>query len=207
MIGSIDAKVNQAAAGKAGADEFFPKDVADQYRKALDMHAAKMRQFETGPQVGLFRKGGDGQASIQGAEIPGKFFNANRSQVEDIASFKRLIGDRQDLADEMKRYAVTQGYGTSNMAGDLTSNFVKWLEGRTGAVRGLFSEQEAATLKEVGKVVERSLAAENAGRVTGSDTAQKIKSLESLGWRDSPAVNALASRIPFVGKYAGDPAP
>lgn len=201
MIDEVDSRINRAAGGSAGADEFFPKDMADQYRKALAAHGAKKAQFETGPQIGMFRQGGDGQTAMQGAEIPGKFFSGRRSQVEDVQAFKKLIGNRSDLADELKRYAVTEAAGTSNVAGDLTSKYLKWLESRSGATRELLTPNELATLREVGKSVERGIGAENLGRVTGSDTAQKLEALNNLGLLDSKAVNVMATRIPVVGSF------
>ena len=161
-----------------------------------------MAKFETGPQVGMFRQGGDNQASIQGAEIPGKFFSGRRSQVEDVKSLKRLIGDVPELMKEMKSYAVTEGYGTANQAGDLTTKFTDWLLSRSGANKGLFSDQELATLKEVGKAVKRSFDAENLGRVANSDTAQKLESLNNLGLLDNKAVDFLAKKIPLVRDFS-----
>lgn len=203
MVGEVDSRINRAAGGSVGEGEFFPKEMADQYREALRLHADKMSKFETGPQMGMFRRGGDGQASIQGAEIPGKFYSGRRSQVEDVQSLKRLLGDQSALMDEMKRYAVTEGAGTSNVAGDLTSKFSKWLQSRSGANAELFSAKQNATLKEVGKAVERGINAENLGRVSGSDTAQKLEALNNLGLLDSKTVSVLATRIPIVGSFTG----
>jgi hypothetical protein len=203
MVAEIDSHINRAAAGGQLAGEYFPRDMADQYRQALKMHADKMENFETGPQAGMFRQGGDGQAAIQGAEIPGKFFSGRRSQVEDMQAFKRLIGNRSDLADELKRFAVTEAAGTGNVDGNLTSKYLKWLESRSGANRELFTPNELATLNEVGKAVERGIRAENLGRVSGSDTAQKLESLNNLGLLDSKMVNVLAHRIPIIGSFTG----
>lgn len=203
MVEEIDSRVNKVAAGKTVDGEFFPKDIADQYRKALDLHAQKMQRFETGPQVGMFRKGADGQASIQGAEIPGKFFSGRRSQVEDMQAFKRLIGNREDLAAEMKRYAMTEGVSTSNAQGDLTSKFIDWMESRSGANAELFTKQELATIKEVGKAVDRQIKAESLGRVSGSDTAQKLASLNDYGMLDGRLTDLLANRIPYIGQFTG----
>jgi hypothetical protein len=201
MVAEIDSRINRAAGGNVGDGEFFPKDMADRYRGALKLHADKMARFETGPQAGLFRKGGDGQAVVQGAEIPGKFYSGRRSQVDDVKSLKRLIGDNPILTGDMKSYAVTEGASTANASGDLTSKYGKWLQSRSGANRELFTPQENATLGEVGKAVERSLKAENLGRVSGSDTAQKLAALNDLGLLDSKIVNILANRIPVVGSF------
>lgn len=201
MVAEIDSRVNRAAGGNVGEGEFFPKDMADRYRAALKLHADKMAKFETGPQSGLFRKGGDGQASIQGAEIPGKFYSGRRSQVDDVKSLKRLVGDSPALIGDMKRYAVTEGASTANASDELTSKYAKWLKTRSGANRELFTPSENATLGEVGKAVERSLRAENLGRVSGSDTAQKLAALNDLGLLDNKMVNILATRIPFVGPF------
>jgi hypothetical protein len=199
MIAEIDSRINRAAGGNVGADEFFPKEMADRYREALRLHAEKMGKFETGPQRGLFRLGGDGQASVQGAEIPGKFYSGRRSQVEDLNSFKRLIGDNPALLDELKKYAVTEGAGTANVTGDLTSKYGKWLQSRTGANSALFNEHEKAVLDEVGKSVQRGIDAESLGRVSGSDTAQKLQSLQNLGLIDNKFINVLANKVPFGG--------
>lgn len=203
MVSAIDDKVSIAANGGAGPGEMFAKDMADQYRQALGLHAGKMAKFETGPQIGMFRKGADGQAAIQGAEIPGKFFSGRASQVEDMQAFKRLAGDVPHLMDEMKRFAVTEGANTATAQGELASKFVNWAKARSGASRELFSPNELATIKEVAKSVERSLKTEGLGRVTNSDTAQKLASMQSLGLLDSKALDVLANRIPYVKSLSG----
>lgn len=203
MVESIDDSIKRIAGGGAQQGEYFAPDMVSQYKSARELHAAKKLQFETGPQIGMFRQGGDGVQALQGAEIPGKFFNGKRSQADDVAAFKRLIGDRADLADELKRYAVTEAASTSNASGDLTSKYLKWMESRSGAARELFSDSEMATLREVGNAVEKSLKAENLGRVSGSDTAQKLAALNNMGLLDNKAVSLLANRIPIVGQFTG----
>jgi hypothetical protein len=203
MKNAIDNKVADVAAGNALPREVFTPQAIDAWGQALAAHADKKLQFNTGPQSAMFRLGADGQPAIQGAEIPGKFYNANRSQVEDMQAFKRLVANQPALMDEMKRFAITQGVGTSNQAGDLTSKFVNWLGARSGANAQLFTPQELATLNQVGDAVQRSLTAENLGRVSGSDTAQKLASLQSNGLLDSSLVDVLAHRIPLLGSFAG----
>jgi hypothetical protein len=60
-----------------------------------------------------------------------------------------------------------------------------------------------ATLREVGNAVEKSLKAENLGRVSGSDTAQKLAALNNMGLLDNKAVSLLANRIPIDGQFTG----
>jgi hypothetical protein len=203
MKNAIDNKVADVASGNALPGEVFTPQAIDAWGQALAAHGGKKLQFNTGPQAAMFRMGADGQPAIQGAEIPGKFYNANRSQVEDMQAFNRLIADQPNLANELKRYGVTQGYATSNQAGDLTSKFTNWLAARSGANQGLFNPQELATLNQVGSAVDRAAIAENLGRVSGSDTAQKLASLQSNGLLDSRAVDVLAHRIPLLGHFAG----
>ncbi len=203
MKNAIDNKVADVAAGNALPGEVFTPQAIDTWGQALKAHADKLKQFDTGPQAGMFRMGADGQPAVQGAEIPGKFFNGNRSQVEDMQAFKNLIGNRADLAQEMKRYALTEGADTSNAAGDLTSKFINWMNSRSGAAAQLFTPQELTTVKEVGNAVQRSIDAEGLERVTGSDTAQKLASLQKYGLLDNHAVDVLARRIPFIGHFTG----
>lgn len=201
---SIDNKVGEVASGIKQPGEVFTPQAIDAWGQALNAHSAKKLQFNTGPQSSIFRQGGDSQAAIQGAEIPGKFFSGRRSQVEDVKSLNRLIGDNPSLLRDMKGYAVTEGASTANAAEELTSKYTKWLNSRSGANRELFTAQENATLGEVGKAVTRGLKAENLGRVSGSDTAQKLEALNNLGLLDSKIVNILGSKIPFVGSGLKD---
>lgn len=201
MVKAMDEKINSAAAGNVNEGEFFGQDMVDTYRQALKAHEDKMLKFDTGPQIGMFRKGADGQSSIQGAEIPGKFFSGKRSQVEDMNALQRLVGDQPAIMGDMKRYAVTEGTSTANVAGDLTSKYGKWLDSRSGARRGLFSTQENAILEAVGKAVDNGINAESLGRVSGSDTAQKLEALNNLGLLDNKLVNVLATRIPGIGAF------
>lgn len=203
MKRALDERIEKAANGMADEGDYFPADIAARYREALDMHGAKKRVFDTGPQASMFRRGGDGQAQIQGAEIPGKFYNGNLSQVEDMQSFRRLVGDSPELMGEMKRYAMTEARGTANKAGDLTVKFNQWERSRSGANRELFDGGERALIGEVGKAVQRAGVAEDLGRVSGSDTAQKLASLNELGALDSKVLNIVASRIPILGKITG----
>jgi hypothetical protein len=203
MIAALDAKMNKLAAGGGQPGEMFASDMVDTYREALGAHSAKKLQFETGPQVGMFRKGGDGQQAIQGAEIPEKFFSGRRSQVEDMQAFKRLVADNPDLIGELKRYATTEAASTGNVAGDLTSKYGKWLQSRSGANRELFNAQENMRLGAVGDNVQRGIMAENLGRVSGSDTAQKLEALNNLGLLDSKVINVLATKIPGIGAFTG----
>jgi hypothetical protein len=204
MITAIDSRINRAAGQSVQAGEYFPKDVADQYRAALNMHKAKIDQFGTGPQVSMFRQGGDNQASIKGAEIPSKFYSGAMSQADDIKAFKKLIGSRTDLMDVMKSFAMTQAEATRNATtGNLGDKYLKWLSGRSGANAELLNPSELATVNEVGKMVQNQMITENLGRVTGSDTAQKLATLHKNGMLDSQIVDFLANKIPVVKSVSG----
>lgn len=204
MITAIDSRINRAAGQSVEAGEYFPKDVADQYRNALEMHKAKVERFGTGPQVSMFRKGGDNQASIQGAEIPSKFYSGAMSQADDMKAFKKLVNSRTDLMDVMKSYAMTQAEGTRNATtGNLGDKYLKWLSSRSGANAELLNPSELATVNEVGKMVQNQMITENLGRVTGSDTAQKLATLHKNGMLDSQIVDFLANKIPVVKSVSG----
>ena len=197
MRHQIDARVQAVSMGQGSPAEYFPEDVTRAWREALDAHQAKKLQFDTGPQRSMFRLGGDGQASVQGAEIPGKFFNAARSQADDAQAFRRLVQDDPRLVDDLRRYAVTDAAGQVDRLGNLTSaKFNRWLDARSGAASVLFDDQQRALLKAVADDLRRADVAENLGRSTGSDTAQKAAGMMRLGLLDSPGTAFAAEKIP-----------
>lgn len=200
MIDEIDSRVNAVADGRGAPEEAFPADIVNQWRKANAAHAARKQRFETGPQAAMFRAGGDGQPSAQGAELAGKFFNPTRSQVEDARAFNRLAGDNRNLIDARKNYITTDFANQTDQFGNLTNAKVRnWLNARSGALRESLDDPENALLNYIGKEVEAASLAENLGRASGSDTVQKAQAALRLGLLDDPFVKAIASRVPFAG--------
>lgn len=202
MKAALDDQIKQVSSG-ALPGEYFPQDIADAYKTALKLHKDKIERFKVGPQAGMFRKGGDGQLSVQGAEIPGKFYSSRASQTDDLKAFKKLVGNNKPLIGDLKSFATTQAANTTDAKGQLTSKYIDWLNSRSGANRELFDPIELKRLNEVGKAVQRQIDAENLGRVTGSDTAQKLASLQSNGLLDSGVVDFLANRVPVVKSVSG----
>ncbi|WP_208507950.1 hypothetical protein [Variovorax paradoxus] len=203
MKADIDARVDAVARGEGQAGEFFPPDIVAQWRKAIDMHAEKQNRFARGPQAGMFRKGGDGNYSVEGGELAPKFFSPRGSQSEDIEALHRMgLGD--DVRDSLKSYATTDASRKTTAGGTLSAaQYNKWLDSHAGAIRGLFNEGEQARLAGVGQDVQRAADALGLGRATGSNTSQNVQNALGLGLLDSRAVNMLASRTPVVGRFTG----
>ena len=203
MINVLDNHMESVAMGKGVSGENFPMAALESYGNANAAHAAKMNQFHTGPQAGLFNKGGDGLPALQGAEIPPKFFNSGGSQVADMQSFNNLIGDNPSLASELKNYGATKLASSTDRLGTLTNaKFNKTLDNYSGALKGLFDPSEMATIKGVGDDVHLADQADELGRVKGgSDTAQKQASILSNGMLDSKLVDLLANKIPITSSF------
>jgi hypothetical protein len=206
MKNQIDNKVAAVASGELLPGEIFTPRAIDMWGQALASHASKKQQFNTGPQIGMFRQGGDGQQALQGAEIPGKFYSGRNSQVPDLLSFKRLLGNSDNapaLTRDLQSYATTQAADTTNAAGNLTSKYGDWLRSRSGANRELFGPEQNAALKAIDDAVTTGANAENLGRISGPDTAQKLASLQSNGLLDNRVVDVLANRLWGIGSLTG----
>lgn len=207
MIGQIDARVNRVASGMGNEGEMFPADMVQSWRQALDAHAAKKLKFDTGPQAGMFRQGGDGQAAIQGAEIPGKFFSPKLSQVEDAQAFKRLIGDNEQLTKLLKSYATTDASQQVTKDGALSNaKLGKWMDSRSGAIKSTFSEPEQAVLDQLRKDVARADGAATLGMSKGSNTAQNIEASKRAiqsGLLDNSVMELLFNKVPGLNQISG----
>jgi hypothetical protein len=203
MISQIDSKVESVAAGGGNIGEKFPADIVDTWKEALAAHAKKKQRFDTGPQAQMFRKGGDGMALIQGAEIPGMFFSGRTSQIEDAQAFNKLIAGNSDLSKALKSYAVTDAANQVTKDGVLSaSKLPKWADSRSGAINETFSAQDKALLNEIVQGVKAADSAATGGMSKGSNTDQNRQAaarLLSNGLVDSPATNFLFRKIPLGG--------
>jgi hypothetical protein len=201
---AIDSTLENLAAGKGQAGEYFAPDMVRNFKEARQLHAAKEQRFKTGPQAGLFRQGGDGLPVAQGGEIPRRFFNGNGSQVADAQAFRRLVQDDPRMMAELRSYAVSDAASQVDRMGNLTNaKFNRWIDSRQGAIGATFTEQQRAWLKAIAEDLRRADLAENLGRSTGSDTMQKASSMLNLGLLDNPALGMAAGRVPG-GRFALD---
>lgn len=204
MIADIDSGVNKVASGKGQAGELFDPVDVQRWRDANAAHAARLSRFETGPQASMFRNGADGQASIQGAELAGKFMNAGRSQVEDAQAFQRLIGDSPALLDSAKNYLMTDLAGQGNQYGKLSNVKVgNWMNGRSGVLRETLTDSDNAMLRTIKGQLNDAGLAEDLGRASGSNTVQNAQNALRLGLLDNPFVSFAAKKTPIIGQLAG----
>jgi hypothetical protein len=192
MVTDIDSHLDDLANSADG----MTSDTLKAYKEARAMHKAKMDRFKTGAQSGLFKPKSNGEMAVEGGEIPGKFYSSRASQSRDVGSFKRLVGNKPELVNELKQYALTKAGQTATATGNLANGYVKWAKSHSGANNELFTAAEKAKIDAVASEISRAARAENLGRVTGSDTAQKLKSITDLGLVDNKAFALLASKIP-----------
>jgi hypothetical protein len=201
MKNAIDNKVADVASGNLQAGEAFTPEAIDAWGQALNAHAAKKLQFNTGPQAAIFRMGQDGLPSREGAEIAPLFWNSGNAQIESMQAFKRLTKEDQALVSLMKSNATTEALnqGAKGPSGALTFDaFNKWMKTHSGAARELFTDSEMATLKAIQGQTRDAAASDALGSAKGSPTFQNFYSNGTL---DNPLLNVAANKIPF-GKVA-----
>lgn len=202
MVADLDARANAVMSGQGKAGEYFPDDVVKAWEKAIALHADKMDRFHVGPQAAIFRKGGDGLPAAEGGELAPKFFSSRGSQSADIAAFHK-IADLETLA-ALKNFAIMDAASQTDRLGNLSnSQYGNWLNGRTGAINGLFGDGERAALYGVGKDLQRADSAASLGMARGSNTVQNAQAALSLGALDHPAVDFLANRTPIIRQFTG----
>ena len=206
MTKAIDDKVEAVSQGFANPGESFPPDIVDTWREALKAHAEKKQRFNTGPQSRMFKKGADGQTVIQGAEIPGQFFNSRTSQIEDAKAFQRLTNSNPDLAQALKSYALTDAAQQTTKDGMLSyAKFSKWMANRSGSLGVTMSDKEKALLDEILKGLKASDFAATGGMSKGSNTAQNIEAASRAvgsGLLDNPIASFVANRFGSLGSAA-----
>lgn len=204
MIAALDAKVERVAGGGGGANEVFPDDIAQAWKKARELHKAQTERFNTGPQAQMFRRGADGLPIARGGELAGKFINSTRGQTDDASALQRLIQGDQGVTDAARNYIATDAAGQTNALGQLTSSkFGNWRDARSGMLETLLPDQDNALLKAISGNLGRAESAQRLGMAAGSNTQQNIQSALDLGLLDMPLVNILANKVPLLGQFTG----
>lgn len=193
---AIDSKVDRAMSGDLVPGENFPADVVDEWRRGLALHAGRMNRFRNGPVGNVFNP------AVDEGGLAAKFYSPRASQANDVKAF-RGVADPESLA-LLKGYAVTGAADTKNAMGQLTNaGYNDFLRARSAANRGLFNEQELATLGGVGSSVREADTATRLGMGPSSNTAQNFQSALGLGLLDNKALSTVARRIPIVGNFTG----
>jgi hypothetical protein len=165
----------------------------------------RIDRFETGPMLGLLNKGADGLPNKQGAEAFDALFNSRASQREDIAALGKAFPGNEPVWNAMRQAALSDLLEKTVLQGGNLSHdkLSKYVASRRDAIDGLFSAEQTNTLSNVKNELARAFMAENAGRATGSNTAQNITGNALV---DHPAMDAIASLFSLKGaapvKYA-----
>ncbi len=203
MHARLSGRIDEAgAAGLLKDGESFPLDAYARWTDANAAHAARLARFDQGPLAGIFRKGPNGEPALQGAEIASRAWAGGNAA--DVQSFKRLVGDNPQLLGQFKGMVATEGAGTVDAAGNLTTKFSKWVKQTLPGLREAFSPEEVSKLQSIAADIDRHAASVGAGKtLTGSDTYQKASNALSLGLLD-PALD-IAGRVPLV-KYGTEAA-
>lgn len=198
MKGSIDETVNAAAAGK-NPDSFMPPEVAAAWKEANASYANLQNRFQTGPQVGIFKTGADGQPAKQGGEIASAFWGNRPGLADDVQSFRRMIDDQPGLLGQFRSLITTHGAATADAGGNLTTKFSKWVDQTLPGLREAFPESDVQSLQRIAQDLDRSASANKLGTsLGGSNTYQNAANALSLGVLDSPVLGKAAGLIPGV---------
>jgi hypothetical protein len=204
MRSAIDSNVDNIVENGGRAGENFSPEAMSAWLKANLAHKERIARFDTGPQKSMFRMGSDGVPVSQGGELANKFFNASRSQADDARSFNKLIAGDVDTAAALKNYAVTDAANQTNRFGELSnSKFSNWIDGRSGAIRETFNPSDRAMMETIRRELYASDAAESLGKASGSNTVQNAQNALKNGLLESPVVDLLANKTPFLNQVTG----
>lgn len=180
--------------------EFFAPDMAHALRAARSAKIEHEARFGTGPSKLLFKDGPDGTPRLQGAQRFDAFFNAGAKQREAIAQLQRMTQGDAEVAQAFRGGAITDlVQSATNKADELSlPKYERWVEQRSEALKGLLDGEQLGKVKAVLMDLKRADKAANAGRATGSNTAQNLAGDGLLG---GLLLDRLAAKVPYAGPW------
>lgn len=199
MRKGLDDTINSAAAGRGGPLDVMSQEAADRFLEARKSWEMLQQRFHTGPQAGIFRKGGDGQPAKQGGEIASAFWGNRPGLAEDVQSLRRLIDDNPALLGQFRSMVTTEGASTQTQTGNLTGKFARWVDNALPGLKEGFEPEQVKALRRIALDIKRAEVAASAGMSKGSNTYQNASHALDLGLLDSPLVKAAGMRVPLGG--------
>ena len=196
MKRQVDAAILRAASGDLKPGEVLSPQVAMKWMEANASHAQKMQRFHTGPQASIFRTSPNGEPLVQGGEVAGKFWGARPGVADDVKAFRRLVDDNPAMLGQFRSMIATDGAGTADAAGSLTTKFSKWVRQTLPGLHEAFDPKEVETLRRIAADIDRAAKAAKLGTsLGGSNTYQNAQNALGLGLLDSPAATHAANWI------------
>lgn len=199
MKAALDNRINEVVRGDGAADEVLPLAWADALDQARKLKVAEVERFMTGPQARMFRRGADGLPQVQGGEVSSLFWGNRPGLSEDVQAFRRLVDDNPRLLGQFRSMVTTEGAGMADAGGRLTTKFARWVDNMMPGIEKAFEPDQVDLLRRLSQDVRRAESAAAAGMSRGSNTYQNAQNALSLGLLDSPAVSAIAGRVPLAG--------
>lgn len=198
MKAALGNRVDQAGAqGLLKPGEEFPLDAYARWTDANAAHAASKGRFDTGPLAGMFRKGPNGEPALQGGEIAARAWGARPGLADDVRAFRRLVDDNPALMNQFRGMVTTEGAGTTDAAGKLTTKFSKWVDQTLPGLRETFDPQQVETLQRIAQDIDRAAAAQKLGTsLGGSNTYQNAANALNLGLLDNAGLTKAAAMVP-----------
>lgn len=203
MRDSMDDRINEVLRGDGAIDEVLPQAWADQLSAAQRLKREQVQKFRTGPQAEAFKTGSDGLPKVHGGEFSRLVWGNRPGVAQDIKQFKQVMDDKPELLKQFRTMVTTDAARTATNAGNLTGQFVRWVDNMLPALKESFDANEVRLLQRLAADIKRAEVAVAAGGARGSPTYQNAANAMSLGLLDSPITNVLANRIPFVGSFTG----
>jgi len=202
MRAALDDRIDEVVRGDGLPDENLPIDWANKLTAARQAKVDQVQTTGTGPQSFALRRGQDGMPMYQSQELAQKAWRQN-APPEDIQQLRKLIDKNPRVLQQFRSMVTTEGAGTADAGGALTSKFVRWTENALPGLRKVFNEGEVKTLQRIAQDIKRAEAAAAAGKTRNSSTYQNAANALSLGMLDSPVLNAAANRVPVVNSFTG----
>lgn len=203
MRSALDDRIDEVVRGDGAIDENLPIAWADALTEAQRLKRAQVEKFRTGPQSLAFKTGQDGLPTVQGGEFAPKVWGQRAGIASDIRQFKKAIEDHPQVLEQFQRMVTTEGASTATAGGNLTSKFVKWVDGSLPGLKEVFKPEEVKAMQRIAADIKRSEVASAIGMAKGSPTYQNAAGALSLGVLDSPLLNIMATRTPIIGGFTG----
>ncbi len=195
-------RADDAANGLTRTGDNVSPEFLAQYNAARALTKRNAEAYKGGNNIAsILRKPSGQDYTLGGNEITNKLWHGGSGLADDVANLKNVLNSNnyQPTIDSLRRFIMTDVASKTTAAGDLASQFPRYVETRMPGLLEAMDPAQLRTLENVAADIRNQDAANNVKGLLGSDTEAKVSRALDAGLLGGDTAKRLSGLLSMKG--------